>query len=142
MYCKNCGKQVKMREICEDCESLLNDVVEKNNNKFKVIEKEYTTSGCIKNTFDDENSITNDTSYNNAKNNLKSKILKLEIIATLFGISLGGLSVRNFLLGNNDKGIIQLVITFLVVITIIIAANVWWIVEGVLNDSSENKDNN
>lgn len=53
---------------------------------------------------------------------------KSKVVAGILGILLGSLGVHNFYLGNNTRGIIQIVVT---VVTLGIGG-IWGFVEGIL----------
>lgn len=54
--------------------------------------------------------------------------LKSKMVAGLLGIFVGGLGIHNFYLGNTNKAIIQIVVTF---VTCGIGS-IWGLVEGIL----------
>lgn len=137
MYCKNCGKQIQMGEICKDCEALLGTTVVSNGEKFDVVKEVNNTQN------NDQINCDNASSYNANKfvydNNVSQKS---KVAAGLFGIFFGSFGVHNFYLGYNGKAIAQLLITLLSCGTLSFISALWGLIEGILILTGEIKDVN
>ena len=138
MYCKNCGKQIPMGEMCKDCESLVGTTVVNNGEKFDVVSEVNNTNDTNNTNYSNS---TNNTYTNNNQNvyyNLENQ--KSKIAAGLFGIFLGAFGVHNFYLGYTGKAIAQLLITILTCGALSFVSAIWGLIEGILIFTGEIKD--
>lgn len=131
MYCKNCGKQIPVGDVCKDCEALLGTTVVGNGERFDVVKE-------VNNTNNNSNSnyTNNQRMYNNGASS------KSKVAAGLFGIFFGAFGVHNFYLGYNGKAIAQLLITVLSCGTLSFISALWGLIEGILILTGEIKDVN
>jgi TM2 domain-containing membrane protein YozV len=127
MYCKNCGRQIPdgIKNICSECESVLNTYVVNENEKFNVVKE---VGNKENNTY--QNSSYNDSNNQNYYDPIRKN--KSKVTAGLLGIFLGAFGAHNFYLGYNTKAIIQLLITFFSCGVFIFIPWLWGLIEGIL----------
>ena len=137
MYCKNCGKQIGIGEICKDCESLLGTTVVNSGEKFDVVKEVNNTNNNYSN--------NNGNNYyaNNQRINYNTTVSsKSKVAAGLFGILLGSFGVHNFYLGYKGKAIAQLLITILSCGALSFVSALWGLIEGIMILTGDIKDAN
>lgn len=136
MYCKNCGKQIGIGDLCKDCESILGTTVESNEENFDVVKEVNNNQN-----YNTQNNYSNVNNYQNpyAQGNISSKS---KIAAGLFGIFLGSLGIHNFYLGYTGKAIAQLLITVLSCGILGFASALWGLIEGILILAGDMRDAN
>ena len=136
MYCKNCGKQIGIGDLCKDSESILGTTVESNEENFDVVKEVNNNQN-----YNTQNNYSNVNNYQNpyVQGNISSKS---KIAAGLFGIFLGSLGIHNFYLGYTGKAIAQLLITVLSCGVLGFVSALWGLIEGILILAGDVRDAN
>lgn len=136
MYCKNCGKQIGIGEVCKDCEAILGTTVVSNGETFNVVKEVNNNPN-----YNTQNNYSNSNNYQNpyVEGNMSSKS---KIAAGLFGIFFGAFGVHNFYLGYTGKAIAQLLITILSCGALGFASALWGLIEGILILAGDIRDAN